>query len=276
LKQEISGDNAQHKQASGKPVGNYPWLTTYDESQTVASRIPPPEGYERIDEADGTFQHWLRYLPLKEGNSEVYLHDGSSKRNQNAHFAVVKIDVGRRDLQQCADAVMRFRAEYFYSLGQFEAIHFNFTSGDEADFTVWGGGYRPLVYRNYVRWVKLRKKDYSYKSFRDYMDSVFRYAGSASLSKELHPVDDLDDMQIGDVFIRGGFPGHAAIVVDMAINRVTEKKVFLLAQSYMPAQDIYVVKNPTDSDLNPWYALDFGKVLRTPEWVFSENDLMRF
>ena len=97
------------------------------------------------------------------------------------------------------------------------------------------------------------------------MNTVFRYAGSASLSKELHPVADVNDMRIGDVFIRGGFPGHAAIVVDMAANRQTGKKVFLLAQSYMPAQDIHVLKNPANRALDPWYQVDFGRILRTPD-----------
>jgi len=81
------------------------------------------------------------------------------------------------------------------------------------------------------------------------------YAGSFSLSKELHRVQDVNEMKISDVFIDGGFPGHAVIVVDMAVNRRTEKKVFLLAQSYMPAQDIHVLKNLTNSTLVPWIVL---------------------
>ena len=38
-------------------------------------------------------------------------------------------------------------------------------------------------------------------------------------------------MGIGDVFIEGGFPEHAVIVVDMAINEKTGKKLFLLARA---------------------------------------------
>jgi hypothetical protein len=274
-KEQQTSDGNANKQAES-PAVNYPWLTTYDPSESIASRIPVPETYERIETAAGSFECWLRHLPLEDGRSQVHLYDGSTKRNQNSHFAVVNIDVGNKDLQQCADAVIRLRAEYLYSLGRFDAIHFNFTSGDRADFTAWIGGSRPIVLGNNVRWVKLWKKDYSHKSFRAYMNAVFRYAGSASLSKELHPVADVNDMQIGDVFIRGGFPGHAAIVVDMAPNRQTGKKVFLLAQSYMPAQDIHVLRNPTNRVLDPWYQVDFGEILRTPDWVFTKNELMRF
>ena len=61
-------------------------------------------------------------------------------------------------------------------------------------------------------------------------------------------------MRIGDVFIIGGSPGHAVIVVDMAVNPETHEKVFLLAQSYMPAQQIQLLKNNNDPDLSPWYS----------------------
>jgi hypothetical protein len=54
------------------------------------------------------------------------------------------------------------------------------------------------------------------------------------------------------VIIRGGFPGHAVIVMNMAVT--TEgKKIYLLAQSYMPAQDIHVLINPNNNDICLWY-----------------------
>ena len=102
------------------------------------------------------------------------------------------------------------------------------------------------------------------------------YAGTASLSRELTPVRDVRKMKIGDVFIRGGFPGHAVIVADLAVNPQDGRKVFLLVQSFMPAQDMHVLRNPNNRVLNPWYELDFGEVLRTPEWTFGKNELRRF
>jgi hypothetical protein len=206
----------------------------------------------------------------------VRLYDGRLKPNQDAQFAVVDIDVGARDLQQCADAVIRLRAEYLYSVGKFDPIHFNFTSGERADFTKWAEGYRPRVKGSAVTWAKAAQKDSSYPNFRKYLDSVFTYAGSASLSAELAPVENVTEMRIGDVFIAGGFPGHAVIVVDMAVNKKTGKKFFMLAQSYMPAQDMHVLKNPADPAASPWYPLEFGDSLPTPEWVFRKTDLKRF
>jgi hypothetical protein len=78
-------------------------------------------------------------------------------------------------------------------------------------------------------------------------------------------------MQIGDVFIQGGSPGHAVIIVDMAKNSKGEK-IFILAQSYMPAQETQILKNPNDTNSSPWYTLPTS-TLETPEWDFNATDL---
>lgn len=93
--------------------------------------------------------------------------------------------------------------------------------------------------------------------------------------KELKKVP-LEEIKIGDVLIEGGSPGHCVIVVDMAENKDTGEKIFLLAQSYMPAQDIHILKNSKKGDGNPWYSTDFGETLITPEWEFNREDLKRF
>ena len=50
----------------------------------------------------------------------------------------------------------------------------------------------------------------------------------------------------------------------------------MISQSYMPAQEIHILINQIDQDLSPWYPLDFGESLFTPEWTFNANDLKRF
>ncbi|MBN1255566.1 MAG: DUF4846 domain-containing protein [Deltaproteobacteria bacterium] len=259
----------------GQPK-NYPWLGEREPTTTIATEIPPPEGYKRIETSTNSFAHWLCHLPLKNKGIPVYLYNGTKKINQDAHVAVVDIDTGTRDLQQCADAVIRLRAEYLYSKNLYPAIHFNFTSGDEASFTKWAAGYRPIVNGNKVQWVKRAGQDSSYSNFRSYLTTVFIYAGTYSLNRELTSRKDIHEMEIGDIIIEPGFPGHAVIVVDMAENKENGKKVFLLAQSYMPAQDIHVLKNPNNAGLSPWYDLDFGHILRTPEWQFKSTDLKYF
>ena len=83
----------------------------------------------------------------------------------------------------------------------------------------------------------------------------------------------LKNMQIGDVFIMGGSPGHAVIVVDMAENAKGEK-IFMLAQSYMPAQQTQILIN-RESD-GVWYSLKGKDVLVTPEWNFPVERLRKF
>jgi len=255
---------------------SYKWIERYEQADELLNRIPVPAGYERVAVQQASFGEWLRHIPLKKGTPPVYLYNGQKKYNQDAHFAVVAIDVGKDNLQQCADAVIRLRAEYLYSTGNHNAIAFDFTSGDEARFVQWAEGYRPRVTGNRVSWVQKANRDYSYQNFRRYLNTVFMYAGTYSLSRELHRVSSINELNIGDVFIQGGFPGHAVLVVDMAINRQSGKKVFLLAQSYMPAQEIHILKNPGNAELNPWYELDFGEQLNTPEWTFSRTHLKRW
>jgi hypothetical protein len=254
----------------------YPWLREYNPQESIAARIGAPEGFVRQDLAPGSFADWLRHLPLKPGKPPVMLHNGRRKANQDAHVAVVDIDVGTGDLQQCADAVIRLRAEYLYSQARYDDIHFNFTSGDEASYGRWIEGYRPAVHGNHVSWAKSARRDSSRAAFEAYLKKVFTYAGSYSLSKELIPVGDVTEISIGDVFILGNFPGHAVMVVDVAVERDTGEKLFLLAQSYMPAQEIHILKNPSDKTLSPWYDTGFGNILRTPEWIFRPSHLMRW
>jgi hypothetical protein len=106
------------------------------------------------------------------------------------------------------------------------------------------------------------------------MEQIFVYAGTLSLSKELKQVSIMD-MQIGDVLIKGGSPGHAVIVVDMAINNKTGEKYYIIAQSYMPAQDIQILCNPNNLE-SPWYKLEDVENIYTPEWTFTSNQLKRF
>ena len=239
---------------------------------TILERFNPPEGFVRTLEDTASFAHYLRQLPLKPHGSEVLYYDGRIKPNRNIYAAVVDLPIGGRDLHQCADAVMRLQAEYLWKKKQWDKIHFNFTNGFRADYSRWRKGERIRVKGNQVSWTTGATPSDSYASFWKYLEMVFSYAGTLSLEKELDPVS-VKDLQIGDVFIQGGSPGHAVLVVDLAKDPNTGKRVFLLAQSYMPAQEIQVLQNPSGD--GPWYEAGFGEVLRTPEWVFEKGDLRR-
>ena len=103
-----------------------------------------------------------------------------------------------------------------------------------------------------------------------YMKTIFTYAGTLSLSKELQ-TNNIAILEAGDVFIKGGSPGHAVIVVDVAQG--SEGKVFLLAQSFMPAQDIEILKNLNNAGMSPWFKASEMGILDTPEYDFDWSQL---
>lgn len=243
--------------------------------KTIQDRFGVPIGYTRVPVEAHSFGNYLRQLPLKKHSEPVRYYNGQIKHNRNVYLGVVDMDIGQKDLQQCADAVMRLRAEYLLKEKAYDQIHFNFTNGFKADYSKWRTGYRISVNGNRVSWQSTSSESKSYRSFRKYMEQVFMYAGTLSLAKELISVG-IEDMQIGDVFIRGGSPGHAVIVVDMAESENKDEKLFLLAQSYMPAQDIQILKNPNDDGLSPWYSTNINQALITPEWTFERDQLKRF
>lgn len=244
-------------------------------SNILFKRFDCPEGYVRKNAPSPSFEAWLRQVSLKNNGTAVHLFDGTLKGNQNIHEAVLAFDVGSSDLQQCADAVMRIRAEYLYQKKAYDSIVFTFTNGTKAYYSKWRQGYRAQVSGNSVTWIKKAAADTSYACFRKYLNTVFMYCGTYSLSKELKSIP-IEQIKGGDVFIHGGFPGHAMIVMDVAIHPTTKKKVFMLAQSYMPAQDIHIVKNLSEKELSPWYEIPENGNLNTPEWTFELTDLKRF
>lgn len=244
--------------------------------QTIKNRITLPDSFKRIKPHQNSFGYYLQNFQLEPHGAEVHLYNGSPKYTQDYHLAVLDIDTGKRDLQQCADAVMRLRAEYLYAQERHDAIQFHFTNGFLASYSRWKAGERISVKGNTVSWYSGRASDTSYKSFRKYMNMVFSYAGTLSLNKELNR-KPLKDLNIGDVFIQGGSPGHAVIVVDAAVHESNGEKLFLIAQSYMPAQDIHIIQKDRNLTYGPWYSIsEIQNGLTTPEWNFSPQDLKSF
>jgi hypothetical protein len=241
-----------------------------EKGSTVKTRFNPPSGFDRNPVGENSFANYLRNLPLKPVGSKVKYFNGDIK-DDFVYDAVVDMDIGNKDLQQCADAIIRLRGEYFYSQKNYDEISFSLTNGFKVDYTEWMKGNRVVVNGNKTSWRMSAEPSNSYKEFRNYMELVFTYAGTLSLSNSLQS-KNIKDISIGDVFIFGGTPGHAVIVVDVAENKQGQK-VFMLAQSYMPAQETQILKNPNDDTLSPWYNADITGNLVTPEWTFSLDQL---
>jgi hypothetical protein len=228
----------------------------FNESESrVKTRFNTPEGYTRVESSEGSFGDYLQNLPLKSHGSQVRHFDGTLKYNTSAYCAVVDLPLKGNANHQCADAVMRLRAEYLFSQKRYSEIEFLYVSGKKSNYLSYLGGKTPTA-----------------DNLWSYMCGVFCYANTYSLNKQLKS-KNTDDLQIGDVFIIGGFPGHTVIVVDKCVNDKGEVK-FMLAQSYMPAQDIQILVG--DDGQSPWYDLNFGEYLYSAEYTFSKNDLKAF
>jgi hypothetical protein len=233
----------------------YLWPAAAEMQDALETRIAPPPGFERRPVEKGSFAEWLRGLPLRSPGTPVRLYDGRLKGTQDRHTAVVAIDTGRRNLQQCADAIMRLRAEYLLASGQHRRIAFNATDG------------KPIASRGAPS---------DRPAFDRYLIRVFSYAGTWSLEREMRAVPTRE-LRAGDVFIKGGFPGHAVLVVDVAQNPASGEKRFLLLQSFMPAQDMHILTDPGTGNASPWFRLpDDGGDLVTPDWIFQAATLRRF
>ncbi len=260
------------------PVSPIPTPLEYsfynDDRMTLEGRINPPAGYYRPASQIKELVAFLRNLPLKKAGSEVLLYNGQPKRNQNIHVAVFDLSLSNRDLQQCADSAIRIFAEYYWSIGAYDKIAFHLTNGFYMEYTKWRDGNRIKVDGNEVRWYKAKAYDASYEEFLNYLDMVFAYAGTLSLSSECDRIT-LEELMPGDLFLQGGSPGHCVVVVDMAVD-AEGSKCYLLAQGYMPAQDFHILKNPLHPE-DPWYyTSEITFPFDTPSWQFEEDSLCRF
>lgn len=234
-------------------------------TDTVLTRFAVPQGYHQAMVKADSFGAYLQGLPLKPVGTPTKTYNGAVAATDVYTAAVVDMSVGNQDLQQCADAVMRLRGEYLYHQKRYNEIAFHFVSGFLCDYVHYADGYR---YRN-DHWVLTAKKDYGYPNFMRYMTLVFSYAGTLSLQKELHTVKNSDELKAGDIFIHGGSPGHCFVVMDVVEND-QHKKLFLLAQSYMPAQDIQLLQYRS-----PWFSMDVHSDIAYGELI-SPAYLRRF
>ncbi len=257
------------------PVSTYAWLPDSARIETLAARFPVPEGYRRVPVEKGSFADWLRNLPMKPSGSPVrsYAGDVILEAGDPNLAGVADLDLLGSDLQQCADAIIRLRAEYLWSKGDQDGVVFHFTSGDPSSWTDWTKGRRPLVDGNHVRWIKTAPPDDSRTSFVRYLMTLFHYAGTLSLPYDSVEVP-IDGVQPGDFFVDGGRPGHAVLVLDAATNAEGRRQL-LIGQGFMPAQDFHVLKARTAS---AWFDADPARPgLDTPGWrTFPWTSLRRF
>jgi hypothetical protein len=239
--------------------------------KNILERFIPPKNYERVEISEKSFGLFLRTFPLKEYGSPVLLYNGQVKRN-NVHVSVYNMPLLNVDLIQCADAVIKLRAEYLYNQKRYSEIQFHITNGMLVSFEKFAKGERVIVSGNKTQWKSGYKKGYDRDIFEEYLRFIYSYAGTYSLSQEAKK-KDISNIEIGDFFIYGGSPGHVVLVLDIAVDKSTGKKIMLLGQSYMPSQEFHILKSY--ENISPWYYIE-DSILETPEWTFQKGRLMGF
>jgi Domain of unknown function (4846) len=265
-------------------LSEYPWFSerTLGWPEPVGrldDRFAPPTGFTRVSLAPNSFGTWLRGLPLAAVGSDVRSFRGGLVREASHPnvAAVVAIDVGGEDVQQCADSIMRLHAEWSWSRGN-HAVSYRAASGVAMPYDRWSRGERPRPEGLSLRWAPRTAPGDGYRSFRSYMTEVSRYANTGSLSVQGAPIAP-GELRPGDFFVAPGGPGHAVLVVDLATDGAG-RRVALLAQGFMPAQSFHVLRPDAGAAAAPgsvWFSIDPDSPgVKTPFWpTFSWSSLRR-
>jgi len=242
---------------------------------TISDRVIVPEGYKRVEYAEGSFEVYLRNYQLKQFGSKIINYDDTKYYWQQGHIGILEIPVPKNGLQQCADALIRVRSEYLWENNRKDEIGFNFTSGDYCSWLKYAEGYRPKINGNTVTFSKTASENHSKENFYKYLNLIYMYSGTLSLYHELPKINNAKDLKVGDMLIKGGLPGHIVMICDEAVNERGEK-IFLLFQGNTPAQSVHLVKNLEDSNKSPWYRLEKDAVIPVSNYTFYDSKFVRF
>lgn len=171
---------------------------------------------------------------------------------------VIELPLVQGDLQQCADSLIRLRAEWL--VGNGHEVAFHATSGDAIPWARFEAGERPYDAGNKLLWKPGRPG-----SWDQYLAAVFTWAGTRSLL--LDTVAASEPLP-GDIVVVPGSPGHAVILLDVA--RRGDETLVLIGEGYMPAQDFHVELGPIDG----WWVWRDGVTLN--HWDMPASGLRRW
>ena len=100
-----------------------------EEGNTVTTRVNVLENFIRLQPISESFSHYVQNYSLKPSGEKVINYNGNPYWYQAGHVGVLDIPVPSNGLQQCADALIRIRAEYLWQQNLKDKIGFKFTSG---------------------------------------------------------------------------------------------------------------------------------------------------
>lgn len=251
----------------------YPWKPTATDRLDV--RFSPPHGFARVEAGGGSFGAFLRTLPLLPASAKVVDYRGVPLYEDGHHpnvAAVVDLDVGDRNLQHCADVIIRLHAEWKYGRGERD-IAYKSLSGTSIPYARYVAGDRAVIRGNELvlqRTGAPRADEHAL--FRSYLDDVFDFASTRSLERDAARVP-FAAVRAGDFFVMTGQPfGHAVLVLDVAKDD-RGRLALLLGQSFMPAQSFQVLQPDA---MSPWFVVEPGAAeVKTPFWPAFSTEMTR-
>jgi len=254
-----------------------------EDATTLGERFNPPEGYVKVDVDSGSYAEFIRNYTLKPFNSVAYYYDdktGSYLENKEASkLGVFQLPTALNRWMQCADSVIMLYAEHLYAEKKYSEISFTFANGFVCDWMSYMQGNRFNMKTN--KWELKAEPSDTYETFQKYLDLVYQFANTDSLARDMSSSPAMDDIQIGDAFVVGVSQlqavasainpdldikyGHAIFVVDVAVNKETGKKIFMLAEGNTPATEIAVIENP-NTDMGVWFEFnEVGQFVKSSE-----------
>lgn len=255
----------------------YPWARRRTGYESLATRFPAPAGFTRVTVKAGSYADWLRHLPLLAKGTAVKSYAGRILTGATAAArAVIDLDVGKRDLQQCMDTIMRVRGEYFWWKKKAGRTKFRYAGGKYFGWSQYARGIRPKRKGRRIVYKTGYRAGYGRKHFRRYLTFMFMMTGTMHNVRE--PNVKFADLAAGHFFIQPppspGYLGHAVVVLDVAKNAAGEVRA-LIGEGYTPAQDFHVTKAPQGG---VWYRLSASNPVQTPQWSapFKWTQFRRF
>lgn len=245
------------------------------EGMTISERIKVTDTYTRVKYPEGSFSSYIQNYKLKSFDAKVINYDGKPYVYQSGYVGVLEVPVPSNGLQQCADALIRIRADYLWETNRKDEIGFNFTSGHYCSWKKYAEGYRPKINGSKVSFHKTASRDTSKQNFYKYLNLIYTYAGTQLLYNELPKITNKANVEVGDMLIFPGSPGHVIMVVDK-ITTIDGDILFIFAQGNTPAQSVHILKNLNDSSISPWYDIEMNQYLEIPTYYFNKTQFIRF
>ncbi len=193
--------------------------------------ISLPSGFQRIDTKEGSFSRYLRNLNLKE-DGKVYSYRKKDLSHWYDSLGVIdKPLLFSDDLEQCADFSMRLWADYHKDSGKLKDLYLFHYDGRKNKFTE------------------------SQKTYVQFLRTAFASSNSHSLKQGGKKITK-ENLTSGDLFVQNenGGIGHVSIILDESTNG--KERLYLIAFSFMPAQEMHIEKAPSDRGKNGWFTYE--------------------